>query len=621
MADVDLPRRTVGSSTRLTPEEIVNRGFANAFRGVSETEVRNFLKRVADEFAALRDRERDLTARVEQLEDRLRNPPPPTEQQLLDSLGEETARVLRSAQEAAEDIRRKADERAATLQQESEDEARRLRETTEEQCAQLRREAEEGVTARRNEVEAALTELRADAERELEAAREAATNDAEAAREAGRVEGRELVTKALAVRERVLTDLSRRRGLLQAQVDELQAGRERLLEAYRVVRRTLVEAAEALSRAEAPAATGEPTRAGEALATDVATAGAAVDAAVFEAVARTDGVAPPTATEPGAPEASEAPDVVAPVEVVESVEVVGPEQAPAEDRRDVDALFARLRAGSDVVPIPDVSHEGAESNVERETSAAAGAANGAAEPVVESESEPQPEPELEGDAAVVRDRDVALERLHRDLVRKVKRHVQDEQNELLDELRQQRGGATPDKVLPTLDEQLARWTEVLRPGLDEAASAAGRAVSGSDDDHAAPGELVDELVRALVLPLRERVYDALLDDADDDVTQRINARYREWKTGVESSVGDALVAAWGRATVETAPEHSMLRWIPQREGRCADCDDNALEPTPRGETFPTGQAHPPAHPGCRCVLTVVLEAGVAAPDGLEISRR
>src|SRR5260370_42643214 len=109
MADMELPRRSVSSSTRLTPEEIVNRGFANAFRGVSETEVRNFLKRVADEFVALRERERDLTARVEQLEDRLRNPPPPTEQQLLGSLGEATARRLPPPPAPAHDLPPKAE--------------------------------------------------------------------------------------------------------------------------------------------------------------------------------------------------------------------------------------------------------------------------------------------------------------------------------------------------------------------------------------------------------------------------------------------------------------------------------------------------------------------------------
>ena len=44
------------------------------------------------------------------------------------------------------------------------------------------------------------------------------------------------------------------------------------------------------------------------------------------------------------------------------------------------------------------------------------------------------------------------------------------------------------------------------------------------------------------------------------------------------------------------------RWVPFEEGRCSDCDDNGLEPTKKSELFPTGQAFPPAHPGCRCLL-------------------
>jgi len=612
MADVELPRRTVSSSTRLTPEEIVNRGFANAFRGISETEVRNFLKRVADEFAALRDRERDLTARVEQLEDRLRNPPPPTEQQLLDSLGEETARVLRSAQEAADDIRRKADERAAELLTESEGEAQRLRETTEAQCGQLRREAEEAIAARESEVEVALSELRAEAERETGAWREEASREADAARESARAEGREMVAQARAVRERVLGDLQRRRELLQAQLEALRAGRARLLEAYRVVRRTLVEAAEALSGAESSegASSGTESSGTESsdagaglqagvpggLAADVAAAGAAVDAAVFEAVARTD-ESPASADEAA--------------EVSESVTLAATEAVDdANGGRDVDALFARLRAAT-----PDTPAPGQPDAVDAARDTAAVTANGKADATPPESEAAEPT----GDAAVVHERDVALERLHRELVRKVKRRVQDEQNELLDELRQHRGAAAPDKVLATLDDQLAGWTAVMRPALDEAATAAARSVSGTDVKQSAPDGLVDELVRSLALPLRERVYDALLDDGDHDITQRINSRYREWKAGVESAVGDALVAAWGRGTVDVAPAGSLLRWIPEHEGRCADCDDNALEPTARGESFPTGQAHPPAHPGCRCVLTIAVEAGISASGGLHTS--
>ncbi len=604
MADVELPRRTIGSSTRLTPEEIVNRGFANAFRGISETEVRNFLKRVADEFGALRDRERELAARVEQLEDRLRNPPPPTEQQLLDSLGEETARVLRSAQEAGDDIRRKAEERAAALQQESQEEAERLRETTEAQCGALRREAEEGIAARRADVESELAALRTHAETEIGTLRDEAEHEAETVRETARNQGRDMVAEAFAVRERVLTDLSRRRATLQAQVDALRTGRDALLDAYRVVHRTLVEAADALSNAEGAAALAAASQETEAAALDTDTT--AVESAVFAAVARAESA--PQAPEPG-------------TDVASSGTATAPEPSPGEhapgperDLRDVDALFARLRAGRedaaaagvpahDDLPPEAVARNGKSERHDLEAGAAAS-------------EEP---PERNGDAAVVRERDLVLDRLQRDLVRKVKRHVQDEQNELLDELRKQRGGTTPDKVLPALDDQIGRWTDAIRPGLDAAASSAAIAVTGTAEDRPAPDELVDELVRGLALPLRERVYDALLDESDDEVTQRVNARYREWKTGVEAAVGDALVAVWGRGTVDAAPEGSLLRWIPEQEGRCADCDDNALEPTARGEAFPTGQAHPPAHPGCRCVLAVVVEAG-AAPGGLEPSR-
>ena len=66
-----------------------------------------------------------------------------------------------------------------------------------------------------------------------------------------------------------------------------------------------------------------------------------------------------------------------------------------------------------------------------------------------------------------------------------------------------------------------------------------------------------------------------------------------------------IAAAWARGVHDAAPEGSLLRWVPIEVGRCSDCDDNALEPTRRGEPFPTCQTHPPAHPGCRCTLTPV----------------
>jgi hypothetical protein len=70
-------------------------------------------------------------------------------------------------------------------------------------------------------------------------------------------------------------------------------------------------------------------------------------------------------------------------------------------------------------------------------------------------------------------------------------------------------------------------------------------------------------------------------------------------------VGDTLAAAWALGVYDGAARGTTLRWVPTVVGTCPDCDDNALEPTVRGENFPTGQPHPPAHPGCRCLLVPV----------------
>jgi hypothetical protein len=119
------------------------------------------------------------------------------------------------------------------------------------------------------------------------------------------------------------------------------------------------------------------------------------------------------------------------------------------------------------------------------------------------------------------------------------------------------------------------------------------------------------MAEALVSPLRDRVVAAVSDGGDADsepdaIAARIGARYREWKgQELEARIGDILAAAYARGIYDAAPEGSQLRWIPAEQGKCSDCDDNALEPTRRGDRFPTGQPFPPAHPGCRCLLEVV----------------
>ena len=50
---------------------------------------------------------------------------------------------------------------------------------------------------------------------------------------------------------------------------------------------------------------------------------------------------------------------------------------------------------------------------------------------------------------------------------------------------------------------------------------------------------------------------------------------------------------------------AQVRWLPTNgQAACPDCDDNSLAGLlAAGTEFPTGHAHPPAHPGCRCLVT------------------
>ena len=98
-----------------------------------------------------------------------------------------------------------------------------------------------------------LHERLAFAERELQELRESTAAEAEEAAATGRQQGREMVAEAQRVRERMLGDLARRRRHARQQVEQLMAGRERLLEAFEVVRQTIDGATEEM-RASLPEA-------------------------------------------------------------------------------------------------------------------------------------------------------------------------------------------------------------------------------------------------------------------------------------------------------------------------------------------------------------------------------
>jgi hypothetical protein len=209
-----------------------------------------------------------------------------------------------------------------------------------------------------------------------------------------------------------------------------------------------------------------------------------------------------------------------------------------------------------------------------------------------------------------------LDPLVPDVVRASKRLLQDEQNTLLDAVRRVRGRPEPGRLLPDLEHQREAWVELLGPGVDGAYLGGRAAVGKTGRVTSAPPRVVAELVGLIVRPLRERLtltIESIVADGPYEAPaelQRvagsaIGARYREWRSAdLETTVVDVLAAAYARGSYDGAGPATPLRWVPDEPGRCPDCDDNALEPTPKGGVFPTGQTHPPAHPGCRCLVVL-----------------
>jgi hypothetical protein len=190
------------------------------------------------------------------------------------------------------------------------------------------------------------------------------------------------------------------------------------------------------------------------------------------------------------------------------------------------------------------------------------------------------------------------------LVKRAKRRAQDDQNALLDSVRRHKGRPSSEQVLTDAGSARDGWVKVVRDAVDRAYGE-GRTAAGASSE-VVSDDLAGELADAVVGPLRERLIIAI-DSGDEGDTgglvERIGARYREWKNqSLERTLSEVLATAWTRGVYDAVPDEAVMWWVPFEEGRCSDCDDNALEPTVKGKEFPTGQAFPPAHPGCKCLL-------------------
>ncbi len=249
-----------GSTDNLTPAEVAKKTFGSRLRGVDPQEVTAYLEQVS---AQLRTAETDRDAwkaEVERLRDEVtslqeslvQQQAEPDEAALTEQLGQEAGRVLTEARAAAADRLAEAEADAADIIAAAEElhaersraadaEAERLRAAAlDEERRRLEAADDEAGTIRDRAREDAES-IRAEAGVDQQAA------DAEAAR---------IVREAELTRRRILEDLARRRSAARRQIEQLRAGRERLLASHEVVRRALEEISEELniSMSEARAA-------------------------------------------------------------------------------------------------------------------------------------------------------------------------------------------------------------------------------------------------------------------------------------------------------------------------------------------------------------------------------
>jgi cell division septum initiation protein DivIVA len=612
-----------------SPAAVGSAQFSVVRRGFEQEEVRDLLRGVSAELARLQERERFLESELRAMQTRGLSAPGALDEEMVTALlGEETARVLTSAREAAKQQIARAAETAERLVREASSDAARIRQEAEIESSRQRNDAV------------------ADVEAEIELAKQ---------------QGREMVIEAREYREKVLSELARRRELAREQIEHLIHDRDRLVAAFdraRLAANDVVgdltefdELSEEVARisglstpvdATAPIFfdhTKDPDaipQSSELIEVEkvVGVIAESIDSTtvevfevdevveevvvieVEEVVTETPettvvamheapaGMSEHPSSEPPAQEhiaevvqlfgkkrkETEAPQaaievVEPPVEVAEVVETKKQTVATTPQKKSVDDLFARLK----------------------QTSTAEVARTTKPKVVV---------PKV--DQGVFDHRDEVLEPILVLITRKMKRVLADEENSILTYLQGKKSVVALEKVLPVGDEHLQMYVEALAEDVISAAMAGAQSLSKS-----LKADLRKRVTRSAVLqvvsrtidestirPLREKIQRAVeqSNGDKDEMSNLIRSVYREMKMQrVEQQVSDIARMAYSRGAYLVLDQGTKVCWMVDPNGpSCADAEDNSLAgSTGLGSEFPTGHIHPTAHAGCRCLIAPI----------------
>jgi DivIVA domain-containing protein len=618
-----------------SPTAVAGATFPSSRRGFDQNEVRDFLRMVSAEIS--RQQERITFLERELLNSQQAGTAPQVElneETITELLGEETARIVQAAREAAGKIKVRSEETATRLVREATDEAARVREDAELEAARVRQDA---------------------------------ASDAEAEILMAKQQGRDMVNEARAYRERVLADVARRRELAREQIEDLMHGRDRIVQVFDRARiatedvlRELDDVAEEPSEFVNLAPTTGPIpiiiqadeiEAREAMRPAVSSAPAFVpydqdediavmtEEVVIDRTARIEEVVAieEKVVEEQTPIAPVVELVVeAPVSNVvplfarqETTVVVAhlDEDLDEDDEDDVNdppLVIVEQKAKAVVPPADDIFAKLRRSGAESVAKEVATTQVKKVEPKkksVEKKIEPVVEEIIETPveevavATTFELRDEELAPVIAAMSRKLKRVLADEQNEVLDILRGKLPVKTLDAIVGPKADHSARMLEALEASLKAAALAGAKSLSKASDKDlqkmvASQMAAINEFVIATVVaPLRERLSRSISQAAGDnaELTSLVRLVYREWKNQhVDTQIDNIAQTSFGRGAFAALTPGVKVCWKVDPNGpACADAEDNSLAGfVNAGEAFPTGHTHAPAHAGCRCALVL-----------------
>ena len=621
-----------------SPAAVGSAQFSVVRRGFEQEEVRDLLRGVSAELARLQERERFLESELRAMQTRGLSAPGALDEEMVTALlGEETARVLTSAREAAKQQIARAAETAERLVREASSDA-----------ARIRQEAEIESSRKRNDAVA-------DVEAEIELAKQ---------------QGREMVIEAREYREKVLSELARRRELAREQIEHLIHDRDRLVAAFdraRLAANDVVgdltefdELSEEVARisglstpvdATAPIFfdyTKEPDaipQSSESIEGEkvVGVIAESIDSITIETVNAVEVVEVVEVEEIIEVEevivvedvVEEAPDttVVAMLEAPAGMSEHPSAEPPAQEHiAEVVQLFGKKRKE---VESPQVVNEVVEPLVAVVEPVEAKKEPVAATPQKKSvddlfarlkqtntaEVARTTKPKVvvpKVDQGVFDHRDEVLEPIMVLITRKMKRVLADEENSMLTYLQGKKSVVALEKVLPSADEHLQMYVEALSEDVISAAMAGAQSLSKS-----LKADLRKRVTRSAVMqvvsrtmdestirPLREKIQRAVeqSNGDKDEMSNLIRSVYREMKMQrVEQQVSDIARMAYSRGAYLVLDQGTQVCWMVDPNGpSCADAEDNSLAgSTDLGSEFPTGHVHPTAHAGCRCLIAPI----------------